>query len=71
MPVLKPDLPTPKTDLLTIEEAAPLVRKTGAAMRWWIKQQNCPVKARKVGGRLFIRRTDLEAYIEAQFAEAS
>lgn len=71
MSVLNPDLPTPQIDLLTIEEAAPMVRKTGAAMRWWIKQNGCPVKAAKIGGRLFIRRADLEAYIDAQFAEAS
>ncbi|PZE93908.1 DNA-binding protein [Curtobacterium sp. MCLR17_039] len=57
--------------LLTIVEAAPLVRKTEAAMRWWLAQKDCPVKAAKIGGRVFVRETDIEAYIEAQFAEAS
>lgn len=60
-----------ETELLTIEEAAPLVRKTEGAMRWWIKQKTCPIKAAKIGGRLFIRRAEIEAYIEAQFQAAS
>lgn len=59
------------TTLLTIEEAAPLVRKSQAAMRWWIRQAGCPIKVAKIGGRLFIRQSDIEAYIESQFAEAS
>ncbi|PZF12091.1 DNA-binding protein [Curtobacterium sp. MCPF17_011] len=59
------------TKLLTIEEAAPLVRKTETAMRWWIRQKTCPIKVAKIGGRLFIRESDIASYIEAQFAEAS
>ncbi|WP_167578327.1 helix-turn-helix domain-containing protein [Curtobacterium flaccumfaciens] len=58
------------TKLLTIEEAAPLVRKSQAAMRWWIRQASCPITVAKIGGRLFIREADIEAYIEAQFSEA-
>lgn len=59
------------TKLLTIPEGAPRVRKTEAAMRWWLAQPNCPVKVAKVGGRLFVREADLDAYIEAAFADAS
>lgn len=59
------------TKLLTIVEAAPLVRKTETAMRWWLYQKDCPIKTAKIGGRVFVRETDIEAYIEAQFAEAS
>jgi len=59
------------TKLLTIEEAAPLVRKTEGAMRWWLRQENCPIKTAKIGGRLFIREEDVTAHIDAQFAEAS
>ncbi|MCS6565561.1 helix-turn-helix domain-containing protein [Curtobacterium flaccumfaciens pv. flaccumfaciens] len=70
MTVLKPDLPTPRTRLLTIEEAAPLFRKTQTAMRWWIRQDTCPLKVARIGGRLFLRESDCEAYIDAQF-EAS
>lgn len=57
--------------LLTIVEAAPLLRKTESAMRWWLYQKDCPVKTAKIGGRRFVRESDLEAYVEAQFAEAS
>jgi hypothetical protein len=59
------------TQLLTIEEAAPLVRKTETAMRWWIRQPGCPIKVAKIGGRLFIRESELTGYIDRQFAEAS
>lgn len=59
------------TKLLTIEEAAPLVRKTEGAMRWWLRQANCPIKTARIGGRLFVREADINAYIDAQFAEAS
>ncbi|WIB16677.1 helix-turn-helix domain-containing protein [Curtobacterium sp. MCPF17_050] len=59
------------TKLLTIVEAAPLVRKTENAMRWWLYQKDCPIKTAKIGGRLFIRESDITAYIDAQFAEAS
>ncbi|MCS6578211.1 helix-turn-helix domain-containing protein [Curtobacterium poinsettiae] len=56
-----------RTQLLTIAEAAPLVRKTEAAMRWWLNQGNCPIKTARVGGRIFLRQSDIEAYIDAQF----
>ncbi len=59
------------TKLLTIEEAAPLVRKTEGAMRWWLRQKDCPIRAAKIGGRLFIRESDITAHIDAQFAQAS
>lgn len=59
------------TTLLTIEEAAPLVRKSEAAMRWWLRQKDCPLKAARIGGRLFLAQEQISAYIEAQFAEAS
>ena len=59
------------TTLLTIEEAAPLVRKTEAAMRWWIKRENCPLTVAKIGGRLLLSREEIEAYIETQFQVAS
>ena len=59
------------TTLLTIAEAAPLVRKTEAAMRWWLQQKTCPIKTAKIGGRVFVRAEDVESYIQAQFAEAS
>jgi hypothetical protein len=59
------------TKLLTVVEAAPLVRKTEGAIRWWLRQKDCPIKTAKVGGRVFVRETDVEAYIQAQFEAAS
>lgn len=59
------------TTLLTIAEAAPLVRKTEAAMRWWLQRETCPIKTAKIGGRVFVRAEDIEAHIEAQFTAAS
>jgi hypothetical protein len=57
------------TNLLTIPEVAPRVRKTEAAARWWLSRPDCPIKVAKIGGRLFVRENDLEAYIDAQFQE--
>lgn len=58
------------TKLLTIEEAAPLVRKTESAMRQWLNTKDCPLKAAKIGGRMFLRESDVTSYIEAQFEAA-
>jgi hypothetical protein len=57
--------------LLTVVEAAPRVRKTETAMRWWLAQKDCPIKTAKIGRRVFVREADIDAYINAQFAEAS
>lgn len=67
----KSDLSPTRATLLTIGEAAPLVRKTEGAMRWWLYQNDCPVKVAKIGGRLFVREADIESYIESQFSRAS
>lgn len=58
------------TKLLTIEEAAPLVRKTEGAMRWWLRQKSCPIKTAKIGRRVFVRADDISEYINAQFQAA-
>ena len=52
------------TKLLTIVEAAPLGRKTEGAMRWWLRQKDCPVKTVKIGRRVFVRETDVEEFVE-------
>jgi hypothetical protein len=59
------------TALLTIVEAAHRVRKTEAAMRWWLYQKDCPVKVAKIGGRLLVRAEDIESYIKSQFSRAT
>ena len=53
--------------LCTIREAAPQFKKTEAAMRWWLTQPGCPLRAAKLGGRLFVRQTDIDRVIEAAF----
>ncbi|WP_336698246.1 hypothetical protein [Curtobacterium sp. USHLN213] len=47
--------------LLTVSEAAPLLRKTEAAFRWYLRQPDCPLQTRKIGRRVMIRRSDVEA----------
>lgn len=59
------------TTLLTIEEAAPLVRKSEAAMRYWLKRDDCPLTVARIGGRVFLSREQIETFIETQFRAAS
>ncbi|KJL46236.1 Helix-turn-helix domain protein [Microbacterium hydrocarbonoxydans] len=54
--------------LLTIDEVATELRRTPASVRWLI--QDGQLKSGKLGGRRLIRRSDLNAWIEAAFAEA-
>jgi excisionase family DNA binding protein len=53
------------TDLLTITEAAALLRTPVATLRWWRHQGTGPASFR-IGRRVFYRRRDLEAWIAAQ-----
>lgn len=56
-------------DLCTIREAAPQFKKTEAAMRWWLAQPSCPIRAAKIGGRVFVRQRDIDGAIAAAFDE--
>ncbi|GLB64926.1 hypothetical protein NCCP2495_28060 [Dietzia sp. NCCP-2495] len=56
--------------LLTVEEVAPLLRKSPSAFRWMIQTGSAPRHA-KIGGRLYWREADVEAWIDAKFEEAS
>lgn len=64
--------PAPRVipELLTLPEVAELLRKTEASLRWGIHAGTAP-KSAILGGRRMFRRADVEAYIEAAFAEAS
>lgn len=55
--------------LLTVKEAAELLRKSEAQMRWMIHQGTAP-KSALIGGRRMFRQSDIEKYIEDAFAEA-
>jgi hypothetical protein len=58
-------------DLRTIREAAPQFKKTEAAMRWWLAQESCPLRVARIGGRLFLRQSEIDRIITEAFAEAS
>ncbi|TFC84855.1 helix-turn-helix domain-containing protein [Cryobacterium sp. TMT4-31] len=54
--------------LLTLEEAAAMLRKTPNQMRWLIHNGTAP-KSGKIAGRRMFRESDVEAYIEAAFSD--
>jgi predicted DNA-binding transcriptional regulator AlpA len=58
------------TKLLTIEEVAEMLRRSPAAVRY-MRQAGTGPKSAKIAGRVMFRESDVTAYIEAQFAEAS
>jgi excisionase family DNA binding protein len=53
-------------DLLTVDEAAELVRAPAGSLRFWRHQGTGPASA-KLGKRIVYRRDDLEAWVQAQF----
>ena len=53
-------------DLLTIDEAAVESRTPVATLRYWRHQGTGP-KSFKVGRRVMYRRTDLRAWLQAQY----
>lgn len=52
--------------LNTIEEAAPQFRKTTDAMRWWLRQQDCPIVVVSIGRLKFIPQESIDKF----FADA-
>lgn len=58
------------THLLTLDEAAARLRKTPAAFRWLRATGNAPL-AVKIGGRLYFREADVEAFIDDNTEKAS
>lgn len=53
--------------LLTVREAAEMLRKSEAQMRWMIHTGTAP-KSAMIGGRRMFRLSDIEAYIEEAFS---
>lgn len=52
--------------LLYLEEAAAMIRKTPAAMRYLVHAGKAPRSA-KIGGRRMFRESEVLAWIDAQF----
>lgn len=56
------------SDLMTLPETAERLRKTEAQLRWMVHQRTAPRSA-LIGGRRMWRASDVEAFIEAAFAQ--
>lgn len=54
------------SDLLTVAEVAEITRLPEATLRWFRHVGKGP-KSAKLGRRITYRRSDVEAWIEAQF----
>lgn len=59
---------TPK--LLSVEEAAQMLGKTPAQLRYMIHMRTAPLSA-KIGGRRVFRESDIESFIAAAFDAAA
>ncbi len=64
-------MPTTATepDLLFVPEVATRLRRSVDACRWLINTKQ--LKAAKLGGRIVVRASDLEKFINSAFEEAS
>lgn len=56
--------------LWTLTETAEVLRKSPSQLRWMIHNGTGP-KSGLIGGRRMFRESDVTAFVEAQFAEAS
>lgn len=54
--------------ILTIEEAAEILRTPVSTLRYWRHMKRGP-RAGRIGGRLMYRQTDLEQWLNDQFEE--
>lgn len=58
-----------QADILFVPEVAEYLRRSVDSIRWLIVTKQ--IKAAKLGGRVVVRRADLEKFINDAFAEAS
>lgn len=56
--------------IMFIDEVAERLGRSVAQVRWMVNQGTAP-KPAKIGGRLCWRESDVEAFIDAAFAEAA
>jgi len=58
-----------ETDLLTLPEAAPLLRLKVSTLRAWVFRRKLPYL--KIGSRVLLRRADVDAFIAASIVPAA
>lgn len=58
--------PTPAMDLRTLDEAAAMVRKSPAQMRW-MRHCGTGPKSARLGGRIMYRAADIESWVDEAF----
>ena len=58
-----------QVELLTLSETAALLRLKVTTIRAWLLQRRVPFV--KLGGRVFLRRTDVQALIDASVVPAN
>lgn len=56
-------------ELMTLEEVALFLKKSPAQMRW-MRHMGTGPKSAKVGGRVMFRKSDVIAWVDAQFDQA-
>jgi excisionase family DNA binding protein len=59
-----------ESELLTIDEAAKLLRVPVATLRWWRHNGTGP-RSFKLGRHVMYRHTDIDAWIEQQVADSA
>lgn len=60
----------PVDELLFADEVAEQLRKSLASFRYMLHRGDGPRSA-KIGGRLMFRRSDVDAWLDAQFDESA
>lgn len=55
--------------LLTIDELATELKRPVATLRWWRHNGDGPLSA-IIGGRITYRRSDVQKWLDEQFAQA-
>ncbi|OJU43625.1 MAG: excisionase [Microbacterium sp. 69-7] len=60
---------SPEPEILFVAEVAERLRRSVDSVRWLINTKR--LKAAKLGGRVVVRRVDLEKFIADAFADAS
>jgi predicted DNA-binding transcriptional regulator AlpA len=55
------------TNLMTLDEVATYLRKSPSQLRW-MRHNGTGPRSAKIGGRVMYRKTDVDAWLDEQFA---